>query len=342
MTRCKNVPELLIEMSLEFENSHAMNPTPAPIVIDAARTRASLPFGRLIAALREAFTTGADVPLRHHHFMPQPDGSTATILIMPAWQRAFVGIKIVTIFPENGKRALPGLFSSYLLCDGETGQHMALIDGNEITSRRTAGIAALGADFLARRDANKLLICGSGRIASLLADAFRAVRPVEKVAVWNINEAGAARLAFGLRARGIDACVAPDLQRAAGEADIVSCATLAGKPVIQGAWLKPGAHLDLIGSFTPFMREADNEVFRRGHVWVDTYDALKESGELLDPIRDGVIAPEDVRGSLAELCRGTRKGRADDRQITVFKAVGNALSDIAAAGLVWRDFDAKD
>jgi len=318
-----------------------LSTTPSPIVIDAERTRASLPFDRLIPALREAFTAGADVPLRHHHFMPQPDGSTATILIMPAWQRAFVGIKIVTIFPENGKRLLPGLFSSYLLCDGETGQHIALIDGNEITSRRTAGIGALGASFLAREDATKLLICGSGRIASLTADAFRVVRPIDKVAVWNVNEAGAARLVFDLRAKGIDATVAHDLERAVGEADIVSCATLASSPIIKGAWLKPGVHLDLIGSFTPFMREADDEVFRRGRVWLDTYDALKESGELLDPIRDGVIMPDDIRGSLAELCRSERKGRASDAEITVFKAVGNALSDIAAAGLVYRDFRGK-
>ncbi len=260
---------------------------------------------------------------------------------MPAWQRAFVGIKIVTIFPENGKRLLPGLFSSYLLCDGETGRHVALIDGNEITSRRTAGIAALGAAFLAREDSRKLLIAGSGRIASLLADAFRVVRPIDKVAVWNINEAGAARLVFDLRERGIDAEVAHDLERAVGEADIVSCATLAAKPIIKGEWLKPGAHLDLIGSFTPFMREADDEVFRRGHVWLDTYDALKESGELLDPIRDGVITLDDIRSSLAELCRGERKGRANAGEITVFKAVGNALSDIAAAGLVWRDLSGK-
>jgi len=90
------------------------------------------------------------------------------------------------------------------------------------------------------------------------------------------------------------------------------------------------------------MREADNEVFRRGRVYVDTYDALKESGELLDPIRDDVIAPDDIAGSLAELCRGERKGRESDREITVFKAVGNALSDIAAAGLVWKDFEKKD
>ena len=125
-----------------------------------------------------------------------------------------------------------------------------------------------------------------------------------------------------------------------GEADIVSCATLAHTPIIKGAWLKPGVHLDLVGSFTPFMREADDEVFRRGRVWIDTYDALKESGELLDPIRDGVIKADDIAGSLAELCRGERKGRATDGEITVFKAVGNALSDIAAAGLVYRDFSA--
>ncbi|MBN9585378.1 MAG: ornithine cyclodeaminase [Afipia sp. 62-7] len=311
--------------------------TASPLIIDAARTRASLSFDRLIPALREAFAAGAEVPLRHHHFMPQPDGSTATILIMPAWQRSFIGIKIVTIFPENGKRALPGLFSSYLLCDGETGQHIALIDGNEITSRRTAGIAALGADFLARKDARKLLVCGSGRIATLLTGAFRAVRPIEKVAVWNINPAGAARLVFDLRAQGIDAEVAPDLERAVKDADIVSCATLAAKPIIRGAWLKPGVHLDLIGSFTPFMREADDEAFLKGHVWLDTYDALKESGELLDPIRDGIIRAEDIRGSLAQLCRGERRGRTDDGEITVFKAVGTALSDIAAAGLVYRD-----
>ena len=315
-----------------------MKTTPSPIVIDADTARASLPFERLIPALREAFAAGADVPLRHHHFIPQPDGSTATVLIMPAWQQAFLGIKIVTIFPENGKKALPGLFSSYLLCDGATGQHLALIDGNVITSRRTVGIGALGASFLARADASKLLIVGAGRVASLAADAFRAVRPITNVAVWNVNTPGAERLVTSLRADGIDAHVATDLEQAVSEADIVSCATLAATPIVKGKWLKPGMHLDLIGSFTPFMREADDEVFRRGRVYLDTYDALKESGELLDPIRDGVITPDDIAGSLAELCRGETPGRESSDAITVFKAVGNALSDIASAALVYRDF----
>jgi ornithine cyclodeaminase len=186
-----------------------MNTTPSPIITDAAQTRASLPFDRLIAALREAFTVGADVPLRHHHFMPQPDGSTATILIMPAWQRAFIGIKIVTIFPENGKKALPGLFSSYLLCDGDTGQHIALIDGNEITLAPHGGHRRAGRGFSARKDLRRLLICGSGRIAARCPMRFRAVRPIEQVAVWNVNEAGAARLVSRLQARGIDAASRP-------------------------------------------------------------------------------------------------------------------------------------
>ena len=315
--------------------------TPPPIIIDAERTRASLAFDRLIPALRAAFTVGANVPLRHHHFIPQPGGGQATILIMPAWQQNYLGIKFVTIFPDNGKRNLPGLFSSYLLCDGETGQHLALIDGNEITSRRTVGVAALGASFLAREDASKLLIAGTGRVASLAAHAFRVVRPIDKVAVWNIRQDGAERLVASLRRDGIDAHVAPDLEAAVKEADIVSCATLATNPIVKGAWLQPGTHLDLIGSFTPFMREADDDVFRIGRVYLDTLDALKESGELLDPIRSGAFGPQDVRGTLAQLCKGERKGRTNDSEITVFKAVGNALPDIASASLVYRDFIGK-
>lgn len=310
----------------------------APIVIDAARTRASLPFDRLIPALRDAYAGGADVPLRHHHFIPQPTGETATVLIMPAWQQVFLGVKIVTIFPDNGAKGLPGLYSSYLLCDGATGRHLALIDGNEITSRRTVAIGALGASYLAREDASSLLVVGTGRVASLAPDAFRAVRPIRKVAVWNIRREGAERLVAKLCADGFDAYVATDLEQAVGEADIVSCATLATTPIIKGVWLKPGTHLDLIGSFTPFMREADDEVFRRARTYVDTMDALKESGELLDPIRDGVIAPGDIKGTLADLCHDACKGRGAASEITVFKAVGNALSDIASAALVYRDF----
>lgn len=315
--------------------------TPPPIIIDAARTRASLAFERLIPALRDAFKVGANVPLRHHHFIPRGDAAQATILIMPAWQQNYLGIKFVTIFPDNTTRNLPGLFSSYLLCDGETGQHLALIDGNEITSRRTVGVAALGASFLARKDAKTLLVAGTGRIGSLTAHAFSVVRSFEKISVWNIRRAGAERLVASLRDDGFNAHVADDLESAVKQADIVSCATLSNAPIIKGEWLRPGTHLDLIGSFTPFMREADDDVFRRGRVYLDTIDALKESGELLDPMRSGAFAADKVQGTLTQLCKGECEGRKSDDEITVFKAVGNALPDIASASLVYRDFLGK-
>jgi ornithine cyclodeaminase/alanine dehydrogenase-like protein (mu-crystallin family) len=256
-------------------------------VIDAERTCDALPFARLIPVLRQAFAGGAKVPARHHHHMAQPDGTTAVLLLMPAWQdQGYLGVKIVTIFPGNSARGLPGLDSSYLLCDGQTGRHLALIDGNQITARRTVGVAALAASYLARQDATSLLLVGAGRVASLAAEAFRMVRPIRTVAVWNRDRAKAAKLVEALQGRGFDAVIAPSLREAAGEVDIISCATLSTEPLIQADWLKPGTHLDLIGSFTPAMREADDACLARGRVYVDSLDAGRSDPERhTDPSR---------------------------------------------------------
>jgi ornithine cyclodeaminase/alanine dehydrogenase-like protein (mu-crystallin family) len=312
-------------------------------VIDAERTRDALPFARLIPVLRQAFTGGAKVPQRHHHTIAQPDGTSAVLLLMPAWQdQGYLGVKIVTIFPGNSARGLPGLDSSYLLCDGQTGRHLALIDGNQITARRTVGVAALAASYLAREDATSLLLVGAGRVASLAAEAFRAVRPIRTVAIWNRDRAKAATLAEALRGRGFDAAVTPSLREAAAKADIVCCATLSTTPLIQADWLKPGTHLDLIGSFTPTMREADDACFALGRVYVDSLDALAESGDLVDTIRNGTLRPAAIAGTLAQLCAGAIAGRGTDEEITVFKAVGTALSDIAAGALVYRTLQRMD
>jgi ornithine cyclodeaminase len=312
-------------------------------VIDAQRTRDALPFATLIPVLRQAFACGAKVPPRHHHHIPQPDGTTAVLLLMPAWQdQGYLGVKIVTIFPGNSARGLPGLDSSYLLCDGQTGRHLALIDGNQITVRRTVGVAALAASYLAREDANSLLLVGAGRVASLAAEAFRAVRPIRTVAVWNRDCAKAATLVEALHGQGFDATVAPSLREAAAKADIVSCATLSSTPLIQADWLKPGTHLDLIGSFTPAMREADDACFARGRIYVDSLDALVESGDLVDPIRNGALNPAAIAGTLGQLCADSIPGRGADDEITVFKAVGTALSDIAAGAQVYRTIQGVD
>jgi ornithine cyclodeaminase/alanine dehydrogenase-like protein (mu-crystallin family) len=315
-----------------------MAPPAEHLVLDAARTRASLTFERLIPALREAFIAGATAPLRHRHDLPQPDGTTAALLLMPCWRAGgLLGVKLVSVFPGNGARGLPAVSSSYLLCDGETGRHLALIDGTEITGRRTAAASALAGSFLARPDATTLLVVGAGHIGNLMPAAWAAVRPIARVLVWNHRPARADQLAARLCAEGWDAAATSDLEPAAREADIISCATLARAPLIRGAWLGPGTHLDLIGGFTPAMREADDDAVRRAHVFIDTEAALAEAGDLIDPFASGALRREDIAGDLAGLCRGETVGRRSAEEITFFKSVGSGLEDLAAAALAYHD-----
>lgn len=304
-------------------------------IIDTATTRAALGFDRLVPALRQMFVSGCEVPTRHVHQLPAGDGAGLTVLIMPAWQAdRYLGIKTVMIAPGNSQRGLPGLHSTYLLHDARTGVPLAQMDGNEITSRRTAAASALAASYLARADSRRLLVVGAGRVASLLAPAYRSVLPIEQVTVWSRRPEAASELVSRLREQGFDALACTDLAQAAAQADIVSCATLATEPVLHGAWLRPGTHLDLIGSFTPAMREADDDCFRAAQVYVDTDEAWRKSGELLGPVSRAVLAPGDGRGTLAQLCRGQAQGRASRGERTVFKSVGTALADLAAAVLV--------
>jgi ornithine cyclodeaminase/alanine dehydrogenase-like protein (mu-crystallin family) len=310
-----------------------MTPMPGPVLVDAERTRAALAFPDLVAALRDTFVAGAQAPLRHRHALD----AGAVLLLMPAWQgRAALGVKLVTVFPENGKRGLNAVSSTYLLCDGETGRHVAILDGNEITGRRTAAASALAGDYLARPDAETLLVVGSGHVASLFAPAWRAVRPIKRVLVWNLRAAGAERLAAALRAEGFEAFATEDLEAAARQADIVSCATLSATPLIQGAWLRPGTHVDLVGAYLPTMREADDDAVTRARVFMDTDAVLTEGGDIVQPLQAGLIERAHVRGTLADLCRGQVAGRENAEQVTLFKSVGSALEDLAAAALVAR------
>ena len=309
-------------------------------VYSADETRDLLPFGPLIEALREMFRAGAMAPLRHHHTIALEGLPDATLLLMPAWNPAGLGgVKIVHVNPGNTDMGIPALSSSYLLFDVRTGRHLAMLDGGEITNRRTAAASALAASYLAREDASRLLVVGAGRVANNLADAFRAVRPIEDVAVWDIDAGLAERLARRLSGTGFRAEVAANLEAAVAGADIISCATLAIDPLIAGAWLRPGQHLDLIGSFRPHMREADDDAVRRARVYIDTEGALKESGDLIGPIESGVLTEEGIAGDLFGLCRGSAAGRGDEREITLFKATGTALSDLAAATLAHRNLE---
>lgn len=296
-------------------------------LLDAAATAAALPFGRLVPALRDAFVAGADVPDRHHHALP----GGATLLLMPAWQSDWLGVKVVTVHPGNAARGLPAVHSTYLLSEAATGRPVLLLDGDTLTARRTAAASALAASFLARPDAGRLLLVGAGRVASLMPAAHRTVRRVREVRVWNPTAARADALVAALRRDGFDAGRTGDLQAAAAWADIISCATLSTAPLIEGDWLRPGTHLDLVGAFTPAMREADEAAIRRARVFVDTWAALHEAGEL------AALGEADVCGTLQTLCRGG-PGRLGD-EVTAFKSVGTALEDLAAAMLAVQGLD---
>ncbi|NDZ14915.1 ornithine cyclodeaminase family protein [Variovorax sp. WS11] len=306
---------------------------------DADATRSALDFARLIPALRAAFAGEATVPPRHVHAV-EAGSDRGTVLIMPAWSEAgFLGIKTINIFPGNGTRGLPGLHATYMLYDAHTGVPLAMMDGNEITAHRTAAASALGASFLARRDARRLLVLGTGRVARLLPAAHAGARAIDEVWIWNHRPEGAEALAAQWRGEGWNARAATDLEAAVRSADIVSCATLATSPLVKGEWLAPGSHLDLIGSFTPQMREADPACFAGAQTFVDTEEALQKAGDLLDAIATGTLARDAVRATLADLCKGVRGGRASATERTVFKAVGSALEDLAAATLVWQAAD---
>ncbi|WP_441491366.1 ornithine cyclodeaminase family protein [Bosea sp. 2RAB26] len=319
----------------------------SPTIIGAPETASALAYRPLIDALATGFAAGCQAPLRHHHAIDQAGQPQATLLLMPAWSHdgdadSLLGVKIVTVYPGNAAKGLPGLASTYVLYDGSTGQQLAIIDGNTITARRTVATAALGARFLSRENARSLLLLGSGRVASLVPGAMRAVRPIDKVAVWDIDGVGARRLADNLTANGFQATVVDNLEHAVGEADIISAATLSTHPLLRGDWVRPGTHVDLIGSFTPTMREADDRLMAAAMIYVDTSDALHESGDLIQPIDAGVITASDVRATLTELCRGSAFGRQSAEQTTVFKAVGSSLADLVAARLVYRTLKAPE
>jgi alanine dehydrogenase len=310
-------------------------------VVSAAEIDAALTFPALIAALREAFRGDIVVPVRHHHEIARPGVSTATHLLMPAWTHApagnFLGTKVVNVFPDNGRRGLPSIYGTYLLMSGDTGETLAAMDGTRLTAWRTAAASALAAGYLARRDSAELVMVGAGALAPFLVRAHAAVRPIRRVALWNRDSEKCAPLAAALAADGLECVVAEDLETAVRAADVVSCATLSKEPLVMGAWLKPGAHLDLVGAYSPAMRESDDEAVRRARLFVDTRGgALKEGGDIVRPLAGGVIERDDIEGDLFDLCRGTVAVDRGAEDVTLFKSVGTAIEDLAAAMLVWR------
>lgn len=314
-------------------------------IITAAEIEEHLTFRDLVEALRTAFRSGVIAPSAERHVLARPDGADAMLSLMPAWtdfeaqgnsRTGYAGVKIASVFPDNARRDRPTGMGVYVLMSGHTGEPLAVLDGRALTVWRTAAASALAASYLAREDASRLLMVGAGALAPYLIEAHAAVRPISEVLVWNRDPDRARRLAAHIQ--GSDYSVSPteDLEGAARGADLVSCATLATEPLIQGEWLSDGCHLDLVGGYRPDMREGDDICIERARIFVDTREGtMTEAGDIMQPLENGSLRESDITADLFELCRGQKAGRRYYNQITLFKSVGTALEDLTAAQYVF-------
>lgn len=307
--------------------------------IPHAEIDARLNWPDLIAALRASFAAGTiQTPPRQVLEINLPDGGKASLLVMPAFEAGkSIGVKVVTFFPDNAAKGKATINAGMMMFDGSDGHFTAALDGDAITARRTAAASALAADYLARKDAERLLIVGTGQLALSVAAAHGAVRPYRDVLIWGRSTDKAAQIAARLRDEGLPAQVTEALEPACRTADVISTVTASTSPLIRGAWLKEGAHLDLIGAFKPDMRECDTEAVTQAQVFVDTREGALLAGDLATPISEGAFAPGHIVADLTELTQSRHPGRKAASERTVFKSVGHASEDLAAAALVLSD-----
>lgn len=301
----------------------------APTFLDYAEVVRCAPLPLVITAMRKAFQN-VEAPPRTSWQIPLNGARPASLLVMPSWRPGErIGVKVVNVFPDNGALGLPAVNAQYLVFSGHTGQFEAALDGRALTALRTSALSAVAADLLSPPDARRLLLVGTGELAPFLGRAHAIVRPVS-IKVWGRNPEKAKSVAEALAGEGIDATPASDLESEARRADIISCATLSQQALILGDWLKPGAHLDLVGGFRPDMREVDDEAVRRSTVVIDTLAALDESGDMCEPIREGILDVGRIR-TLAQVLNGANS--FSNFPNTIFKSVGTAECDLAAAEL---------
>lgn len=304
-------------------------------VIDADRVHELTDFAGLIAAFETAHRHGMpEKNDRTIYEVPNTDGAADALIILPAWQpQEGILVKLVTSFPNNKARhGTPTVNSTYMFVDGKTGIPQAAIEGEAMIFKKTSCDSALGSKLLSREDAKEFLIIGAGGLAPYLVKAHLTVRPnLKRLKVWNRTRANAEAMSEKLATEGIEIAVMDDLDAAVAEADIITSATMAPTPLLKGALLRPGAHVDLIGSFTPQMREADDDVLRRATIFVDHRQTTERSGEFLGPLERGVITMDDVKADYFELVQGRRSGRQSADEITMLKNGGGSHMDYYAA-----------
>lgn len=291
-------------------------------------------FKTLIDALKSGFAQNTiHIPMRHHHDFPNPkEDKETTLLLMPAWNPSQeAGVKIVTVSPNNSKYNLPSIQGIYLYIDAHLGTIKALIEAKALTAKRTAATSALASSFLSNPNSSSLLMIGTGALSANLILAHAAVRPIRKVYVWGRDFKKAKMVCKELESELFEIQPIPEIQGKIAEVDIISCATLSSMPLVLGKYVGEGQHIDLVGSYKKDMREADNEAISKSRVFIDTPAALKETGDIILPIQEGILAENDIQANLFELCNLSKMGRKAQQEITLFKSVGHALEDLIAA-----------
>lgn len=307
-------------------------------IISAKDVHASLRFPDLVDALQEAYAGAFMMPPRQVYALDDEPSNHDAFAVLPSWNDELIVVKSFTYFPDNPRPDYASLYSKIMLFDRKHGEPLALVDGTSVTFWRTAGISGLASRLLSREDSKTLLLLGTGNLAPYIIRAQLSVRPIERVMVWGRTPGKAQRIVeqFASESNAMRFEVADDLQAACGLADIIVSATGSHEPLVLGDWITPGTHTDFIGNHHATKRECDSALVAKSKVYADSYvNCFKEAGEVLVPIAEGAITKDHVVGELAEMCSGAVMLRESDEEVTLFKSIGMALSDLVGAGCAY-------
>ncbi len=310
------------------------------LMLDADKILHSLSFAAMVDEL--AAMHREPIGLVDEMLMESSDdaGNVSHFFIRSGWQpEKAVGAKVITVFPRNNQTLeWPSIQAVYVLFEGKNGAPIACLDGTALTYVKTAADSALGSRLLSRADTESMLMIGAGKMAPHLVSAHCEIRPsIKRVKIWNrtADKAEALCAELGRRFNRIEFSAIEEVEAGVREADLICSAIGRKDPIIKGEWLKPGAHVDLIGAYTPDMREADDEVLRRGRLFVDARaTTIEHIGELMIPLASGAISESDVLAELSELCQEQHPGRGGDDEITVFKNGGGGHLDLMCARIL--------
>ena len=306
--------------------------------IGPEEVHAALSYPALVDALEETFSGEFNMPPRNVFLLDEQSGSHDAFAVLPSWNTDLIGVKAFTYFPSNSE-PYKSLYSKILLFDRAHGEPLALVDGTTVTFWRTAGISGLATRLLARKNAENLLLLGTGNLAKYIIRANASVRPLKRVSVWGRTPSNAAKIVDEMSSEleGVEVTVATDLEKSCRQADIIVSATASHEPLVLGDWVTEGTHTDFIGNHHADKRECDTSLILKSRVYADSYaNCFKEAGEILVPISEGVFQKDDVVADLSEMCNGSAPLRQNDDDITLFKSIGMGISDLVGAGLAYK------